>query len=69
MSWFAVAIHPRSGLNSRGRSSRNPFHSKPPVPDTGSRPCQLVRRGDAADACQEMFPAVSPQIMFSVGAR
>jgi hypothetical protein len=38
------------------------------VPGTGSLPVQPTRFGVSADACQEMFPSTSPQIMFSVGA-
>ena len=68
MLWFAVAIQPRGGLNSRGRSLRKPSHSKSPEPGTGSRPSQPARRGESAEACHAMLPTESPQIIFSVGA-
>ena len=75
MLLFAVAMNPRGGLNSVGRSDRKPFHSYAPVPGTGNRPTHdrsalvaAVRFGVSADACQAMLPSTSPQIRFSVGA-
>ena len=75
MLLLAVAIKPRAGLNSRGRSVRKPSHSCMPVPGTGNRPThercagpRAFRFGVSADACQEMLPSMSPQIRFSVGA-
>jgi hypothetical protein len=64
---FAVAMKPRAGLYSRGRSLRNPFHSYFPVPGTGRRPLQPSRSGVRPLTCRAMLPAASPQIRLCVG--
>src|SRR6188474_3988715 len=77
MLLLAVAMNPRDGLRSRGRSFRKPSHSYAPAPGTGNRPIHdrrdaspfgAVRFGVSAEACHEMLPSWSPQIRFSVGA-
>jgi len=46
MLWFAVAMNPRGGLNSRGRSLRKPTtKGQPPVGGGGNRP---VRRREGS---------------------
>ena len=61
MLLFAVAIHPRGGLSSCGRSSRSPSQSYAPVPGTGSRPSKPRRFGAAALTRNAMAPSADAQ--------